>query len=114
MAQIDLKKKQEQRCLTELLCHSLNQIPMDEETYAELAKLQLQKMDGTTISIGSVEPCTIAGLKFLEMQYSMELYGVTFHQSMLLHKQGDRMVIMTATYFDELGRSLLLSGFSAM
>ncbi|MBR6815980.1 MAG: hypothetical protein IKM60_00550 [Clostridia bacterium] len=87
---------------------------MDEEAYAELVKLQLQKMDGTSISIGSVEPCTIAGLEFLEMQYSMELYGVTFHQSMFLHKQGDRMVIMTATYFDELGRSLLLSGFSAM
>ncbi|MBO5245794.1 MAG: nucleotidyltransferase family protein [Eubacterium sp.] len=36
MARIDLKKKQEQRCLTELLCHSLNQIPMDEATYEKL------------------------------------------------------------------------------
>lgn len=87
---------------------------MSEAQYMEAVKQSLAQMDNAEVTLGEESTCTVAGLEFQRIDYSMDVNGQTLMQTMMFRKMDDRMVGMTFTYLEEASLEAMLSGFSAL
>jgi len=85
----------------------------NEAQYVEILKENLITM-GLDVTYDDVTTRTLGDVEFTELAYTMDLEGVEFKQTFIMKKLGDRMAVMTLTYFEEAELDTLLAGFAAL
>ncbi len=86
----------------------------DEGAYIDSYRDALETAGLTVTYDGDPKDAEIAGAKYRELNYAMEISGVTVLQSAYFRKIGDRVVVISLTYFSEGGKAALMSGFAPL
>ena len=89
-----------------------DKLPAPHITMEQYIESFQKQMDGQGTTFDGQTTKTFAGKEFTQLDYSMEISGISLYQSYYLYKQGNRMIAIIVTYFDEATREDILDGFA--
>ena len=87
-------------------------LPFQNITMEQYIESFQKQMDGQGTTFDGQTSKTFAGKEFTQLDYSMDISGISLYQTYYLYKQENRMVAIIVTYFDEATREDILDGFA--